>query len=154
MKTILGPYMQYFLWAFASGIALAVVYDVLRLVRRVIPTCDAVINIEDICYLLLFGGIEVLLAYTVNNGILRLYAPAATVVAFAIYRLTVGNLLVDFSENAIRLIKKIVLAAVKILTYPFKLVLRLIKRPVLTILSVVGRGVRRVGTRGRKNTDK
>ncbi len=136
--------MQYFLWSLAAGVALALVYDILRLLRRIIPTCDIAVNIEDICFLLLSGGASVLIAYTINNGVLRLYALAATALGFVLYRMAVGSRLVDFFEYVYNLLSKLTMQIIGILLLPLRLIVRIMKKPLLITVSAAGRGVRRV----------
>lgn len=144
MKAILGPYMQYFLWSLALGVMLAVVYDILRITRRIIPTCDIVINIEDICFLLISGVASVLLAYAMNNGILRVYALGSTALAFAIYRLIAGTMLVDFMEYIYRLLSRLILYIADILLLPLRLTAKLIRKPILITISAADKGFYKV----------
>ncbi len=126
MRTILGPYMQYFLWSLALGLAMAVAYDVLRLLRRVIPTCDIVINLEDIGFLIIGSVAFMLLAYKLNNGVLRMYSIASAAGTFGLYRLMVGRRLVDVLEYIYTFVSKLVVKTVKILYVPIRIAVKIV----------------------------
>lgn len=71
--------LQFFGRAFLWGIALRAAYDVLELLRRVLPHGKAAVTLEDILY---WAGCAVLIfcmLYEENNGTIRGFALAAVI---------------------------------------------------------------------------
>ncbi len=95
MKLTFGANIEYFLWSLLTGVTLAVIYDLIRLSRKMIKTKDILVNIEDILFLFLAGAICVLEAYVINNGVIRIYSLLTEIAGFFLYRLIVGQRLVN-----------------------------------------------------------
>lgn len=59
--------------AFLSGAGLSLVYDMIRVIRRIVPHGIILVSIEDLVYWVAAGGWLFLKACQVNNGIIRGY---------------------------------------------------------------------------------
>lgn len=120
MRVVFGVDLTYFYWSCAAGIALAVLYDILRIKRRLIHTSDFFVNIEDLICLVVFGVVIIYTAYEKNNGNLRLYGIGVTAAVFAVYRLVIGNAAVRFFTFLILSIIKLVKKLLLFLSAPFR----------------------------------
>lgn len=119
MRVTFGVDFTCFLWSAAAGLALALIYDILRLTRRLIPTADLLVNIEDILFLILFGAAAVTVAYTKNNGILRLYGVLTQAAVFGLYRLILKDRAVSLVEAVFRLLFRGLCRLLRIISAPF-----------------------------------
>lgn len=151
MNVTFGANIGYFLWSLLAGLVLAVLYDVLRLMRRIVKAPDAVVTIEDILFLIISGGVIVAVAYAVNNGIFRIYSLLSTGLGFVMYRAVVGRRLVNVFFMIYSGICKALAFAVKVLMFPVRLAVRVIGRPVfITICSAARGGAGKVRGRVRR----
>ena len=53
----------FFFASLIAGVASAFLYDLLRISRRIVGPCDAVVNIEDILFLIVTTGLVFLATY-------------------------------------------------------------------------------------------
>lgn len=119
MRVTFGVDFTCFLWSAAAGLVLALIYDILRLTRRLIPTADLLVNIEDILFLILFGTGAVAVAYAKNNGILRLYGVLTQAAVLGLYRLILKDRAVSLVEATIRLLFRGLYKLFRIISAPF-----------------------------------
>ncbi len=151
MRVMLGPTMDYFLWSVVGGVILAIVYDILRLSRRLINTADIIVNIEDILFIALSGGAAAYVAYAVNNGAFRIYSLLAMAIGFFIYRWLLGNRLIGALVFLFDLLGKAMHFLCRILLAPLRFAVRAIGKPVFL---VVGGQVRKFRSRNRRKCEK
>ncbi len=119
MKLTFGANIDYFLWSLLTGVSLALIYDLIKLTRRMIKTKDILINLEDILFLFLAGIICVLEAYVVNNGVIRIYSLLTEIAGFVLYRLIVGEKLVDLLFGISNLIVRILIFPIRLIVKPW-----------------------------------
>lgn len=100
--------------AFLSGALITVVYDVLRIFRRVIAHGNLWIGIEDFLFWIWTALWSFSVLYRENDGSLRMYTIIAMVSGMLIYHQTISEPLVRFLG---RFLKKLL----GILLYPFQL---------------------------------
>lgn len=151
MRVMLGPTMDYFLWSVAGGAMLAIIYDILRLSRRLINTADIIVNIEDILFIALSGGASAYIAYAVNNGAFRIYSLLAMAIGFFVYRCLLGNRLIDAFVFLFDLLGKALHFLCRILLVPLRFAVRVIGKPVFL---VVGGQVKKFRCRNHKKCEK
>ena len=134
MRVIMGPDPWYFLWSLASGIVLGLLYDFLRVRRKIFIVADIIVNIEDILFIILGGGVAVWLAYTVNNGFFRIYSLISIVIGFCLYRLMIGGRLVNLLVCLYCGLCKGVSLALRVLLMPARYIIKLSGRTVFVTL--------------------
>ena len=64
----------FWLYCFLTGIGITIVYDLLRIVRRVIVHPYIVVALEDILFWMFASVVLFLLLYHMNNGTVRWFA--------------------------------------------------------------------------------
>ncbi len=133
MKVMTGPDLNYFLWSVALGGVLALLYDALRLSRRIIRTADILVNIEDILFIILAGSACAYTAYTVNNGSFRIYGLISTVLGFFIYRLLLKDRLVNVLMLIYGFIQRIFLLIGRALLFVVRFVLKIVGKPLFIV---------------------
>ncbi len=142
MEVRYGPYPWYFLWSFVLGVALAAVYDLLRLSRRIIKTSDLIVNLEDILFLLVSGVTVLASAYINNNGELRAYGFLGTVLGFVVYRLLFGMRIVDLLALIYNALKTIVCKVVGIILLPVRAIIKITGKPIFVTIGTKAKNIR------------
>ena len=125
MTVEFGPDISYFLWSLAAGFVLAVVYDLIRVPRRLVKIPDIIVNVSDILFIIFSGIMMMCGAYAVNNGNFRIYSIFSIVGMFILYRVIMGDRAVNFIADLFR--------GVKMLIY------RVIWRPLKAVAGTVNR---------------
>ncbi len=138
MREVMGPDPWYFIWSLASGIILGFLYDILRLQRKIIRTCDIVVNVEDILFIILGGITATVLAYVVNNGFFRAYSLISIGLGFCLYRLTVGSRIVDAFACVYMLACKSVELVLKFMLIPASWTIRMMNGTVFVTVRCFG----------------
>ena len=92
--------------AFLLGVAMVIVYDCLRLFRRILPHGIIWISVEDFLYWLVSGIMIFLLLYYRNDGAMRLYILLGIACGALIYYFTLGRILFRLLSDNIQKMKK------------------------------------------------
>lgn len=86
----------FLLYAFASGIFITFIYDILRILRRAMPHGGFLISLEDLIFWV-YCAIHIFqLMHTESNGSLRWFAVMGALAGMLLYRKTISNLLVRY----------------------------------------------------------
>ena len=101
MRLVLGADLTYFWWSCLAGCLAGILYDIIRIKRRIFYAPDFWVNVEDILFMMVCGAGAVYLAYAVNNGNLRIYSLISGGVCFFGYRLLIGNTVVKFISKGL-----------------------------------------------------
>ncbi|MBQ7942947.1 MAG: spore cortex biosynthesis protein YabQ [Lachnospiraceae bacterium] len=90
--SIIGEF-YFWIYSIATGIGLALLYDMLRLWRRMVRHRRWQRDIEDIFYWILCFFISFYLLYYGNNGVIRYFAVMGAGLGMLLYSVTVGRFL-------------------------------------------------------------
>lgn len=110
--------------AFATGIILMLVYDLLRIIRRLIPHGNGWVSVEDFLFwmgsaITIFG-----MLYRENDGYLRGFSIGGVVLGMILYSLLLSRLVVKCSvfvlEKILYILLRPVVCLLKLLRRPFK----------------------------------
>ena len=77
---------EFLLHSLIMGVFLLFVYDILRIIRRVIPHDGFWVSVEDLVFWLYCGGEVFLLMYRESNGTLRWFAVIGAMTGMFLYR--------------------------------------------------------------------
>jgi len=124
---------RFFLWTMILGAVSGVIFDIFRIVRRIIKHPDFLTQAEDLLYWLV---ISVLIFYFIlhhNSGEVRIYAIIGVFSGMSLYFLTFSRLIIKASVFIIDLIRKIIITTVKILLMPLKFIIKLLSYPARAI---------------------
>ncbi len=142
---------KYFLWSVLVGVLMGVLYDMIRLRRKVKTGSDIWINIEDILFIFLTGVSLFLTAYFKNEGLLRWHGFIGEGLGFITYKLIVGDIVISGAYIALGIFKRIFAFLKRILFTPFMVVIKLLLRPFL-LLSGMLKKILKVWKMRLKNT--
>ena len=96
----------YFLASIALGVALAVLYDVLRGTRMLFRFSGAAVAVSDILFFAVCGAVTSLFALPFNKGSVRAFTVFGEGLGFLTYRLTLGSVFGRFYEAIARLLRR------------------------------------------------
>ncbi len=138
----------FWLYCFLTGIAITMVYDLLRIARRVIKHPYFFVALEDILFWIFVSVALFLLLYHMNNGSLRWFAVFGLFVGMLLYKKILGDSLVIFMST---IINRILYIVVSVMTPPLRLVkmaffkgFRAIRKNVLAIKKKLTGNIKKV----------
>lgn len=109
MTEIINLEVQFFLTSILYGILLLVVYDCIRIIRRIVPHRGFFVAFEDIIFWLVASVVIFTMIYERNNGTIRGFAILGMLLGMVIY----NQLLSKFVVKGITLIIKTILKVIK-----------------------------------------
>lgn len=83
-----------------TGVGLMIVYDLLRILRMIIPHSALWAGIEDVGYWIYSACMTFALLYEQNNGLLRGYAIAGVFLGMLLYEKIIGRKLLKHLKKA------------------------------------------------------
>lgn len=118
MSEVIVREAHFFVSCLVTGVIVVALYDIIRIIRRVISHSNAVIAAEDLIFWFL-GGIYIFrMLYIKNDGIIRGFAIIAIVTGMIVYNITISSLIVKYVSLVLNKI-------VDVLTFPVKFVMRI-----------------------------
>lgn len=114
--------MMIFGSAVLLGAALMLLYDVIRICRRILPRGIILVSIEDVIYWIVFGIAVFILLYRENDGAVRGFIVGGIAVGLFLYYQLLGRWLMKWMGILIRSLKKRLKKAME------KVKIKLIKR--------------------------
>lgn len=124
-----------FLSSVLCGGVIAFVFDIFRILRRLVHTGGAAAFIEDILYWLISCFLFFLFALKVNGGEIRLYLFIGVFCGMLIYFSTVSRFVIKISVEVVRFVSKITAVVAKVVSYPILLVFSWLKKPLFLVLN-------------------
>ena len=110
-----------FLMFILTGLAIGILFDIFRILRRSFKTKDFITYIEDILFWIFTGIILLYSIFTFNNGELRGFVFIGVLLGIILYILTLSKYLIKICVYAVNIIKKIII-------FPIKLLANLVKK--------------------------
>jgi len=118
-----------FLIAVLSGIVIGIFYDIFRIIRKIIPHPNWLVQLEDLIYWIIVSAFMFLVLFTNNYGEIRGFALLGAFLGNILYFFTLSIIVMKFSDWIIYWLKKTVTALIKMILIPLKLVLRIFYYP-------------------------
>ena len=103
------------------GAAMAVIYDIFRILRRIVPHNTVAVSTEDLLFWVCLGFPAFGFVLFINDGIFRLYFVLGIMLGIFVYRETVSRILVKFVVFLLKKIIKIFTAVLKKIRKAFKI---------------------------------
>lgn len=88
--------MDFLFHSFLLGILITVLYDILRILRRIVPHNVLAVSVEDFLYWVACSLFIFLELIRENNGTLRWFAVAGAMAGMLLYKITLGFLFVKY----------------------------------------------------------
>ncbi len=90
MSSAIGKEAHFWLYAVVLGAMLLLLYDILRVFRRIFPHKILAIGVEDFLYWMVSGCLIFRMLYQFNYGIIRWFTVFGMLVGMLLYHLTVS----------------------------------------------------------------
>ena len=122
MSNLITWEWKFFAIAVMWGMILSIVYDILRIFRRVIIHRKVtILAIEDILFWMVSGFAMFHVIFMVNDGIIRSFALLAFILGSAMYQYTVSYYLVKYISKMLIFLKRMsIKIVVKLIINPLK----------------------------------
>lgn len=133
-----------FVLCFIAGVVVALLFDMFRVSRRVVRTSTVATYIEDLLFWIISALFLFALSLKFNDGEIRWYMFLGLGFGAVVYFGTLSKIVVECIVIMINFLKKLTLAVLKILLFPFKIILRLLNKPFFMVMSFGRRGCRRI----------
>ena len=132
------------------GVSLSIVFDIFRISRKTIKTSDIITNIEDILFGIITGIIILFSIFIFNNGELRLYIFLGIAVGIIIYMIFISKYFIRLNMYIINLIKTIFV----FITKPFIFIFRILKKVIFRPISFIFINIRKSFLKKKKKISK
>ena len=120
-----------------TGIAIGILFDFFRILRRSIKTSNIVTYIQDILFWILTGILVLYNIWYFNNGEIRVYMFLGIIIGTLIYVSTLSNIFV-------KLFTRILNTIIKVLEIPFKTIVAIFRKIITVILSFFTKNVKKI----------
>ena len=104
-----------------TGVAIGVLFDFFRILRRSIKTSNIITYIEDILFWIITGLLILYNIWYFNNGEIRIYMFLGIMMGILIYMFTLSNFI-------ILIFTKVLVTIIKILELPIKTIIDLFRK--------------------------
>lgn len=94
--------LSFLLHCFLMGVFITVLYDVLRIMRRIFPHNATAVSAEDFFYWIICSFLIFAMLIRENDGVLRWFAVAGAMTGMILYRKTFGSFLVKYLSLLIK----------------------------------------------------
>lgn len=126
-----------FLCSIVGGLVVGFIFDVFRICRKVIKTTNFITYLEDILFWIIVAIIIFVFAFITNDGELRWYAFLGVLLGTIFYNLLFSAYVITVSVTVINFIKKIILLVIRILLFPFAVLYKIFRRPILVTIELI-----------------
>ncbi len=120
--------LYFLLHSFLLGVIIMILYDVLRIFRKLVNHSVFVLALEDLIYWLLCGICIFLMLYKENNGSVRWFAVAGVACGMLLYNGTISNFATEGIARILKFILHILGKVIGTLLWPFRKVLGVVKK--------------------------
>ena len=93
-----------FFRAITLGVIFALIYDFIRIIRRIVFKSFIIMGLEDILYWLIMAVMTCVFLYKVNGGVIRSYIITGIAAGMILYELSIGRFAVKYLTIALRFI--------------------------------------------------
>lgn len=148
--------VEFLAYSFLSGVLILILYDILRIFRRVIIHSAGAIGFEDFVYWMLVTFLIFTMMFRENNGAVRWFSVLGIFLGMVLYNVTISLFFVKYVSLIFIKIRKIIEKILQFIAKPLKKGKKGLKRRIKTLKMVVTRNKpRRKGWRhGRKKEKK
>ena len=109
-----------------TGVAIGILFDFFRILRRSIKTSNFITYIEDVLFWILTGLLVLYNIWYFNNGEIRIYMFLGIIMGVLIYMSTLSNIL-------IKIFSKILQTIIKVIELPIKTIITFFSKIFTTI---------------------
>lgn len=120
-----------------TGVAIGILFDFFRILRKSFKTSDIITYLEDIVFWVSTGILILYNIWYFNNGEIRLFMFLGIIMGTMIYMLTLSNIIIKVFYTIIKFLKKIIII-------PFKPIFFTIRKIYVIIKNVIAKNVKKL----------
>ena len=135
-----------FLIFVVNGIAIGLLFDLFRILRKSFKTNDFFTYIEDIIFWILTGIILLYSIFTFNNGEIRLFMFLGLFIGILMYMLMISSYIIKINVYIINLLKKIIGFIIHIFAIPFQYIYILLRKTIFRPILFLFINIRKIST--------
>lgn len=120
--------LYYFVIYIFSGVIIGIFFDIFRILRRSFKTSDIVTYIEDILFWICSAIFLLFVLFKINNGEIRIYSIVGILIGAIVYMTTISKFFIKINVKIILFIKNIISKILNVILWPFKLIIKLLKK--------------------------
>ncbi len=118
-----------FLWSIVGGVLIALIYDFFRIKRKAVKTGIVAIYFEDLIYWIIVAIVMFAVVYHSNEGEIRGFIFLGTIFGVTLYALLFSKIVMNSALFVIKLIFNILKKLWIIVTFPIKLIIKILSYP-------------------------
>lgn len=118
-----------FLYTVVCGMAIALVYDIFRILRKAVKTGSFATYIQDLLYWLIAAVIMLFTVYYSNDGELRVFLFVGAFLGVVLYSLLLSGIVMGSALLIIKITVSAVKTILRVISCPFKMALRMLAIP-------------------------
>ena len=116
-----------------NGIAIGILFDIFRILRKSFKTSDIITYMQDLLFWILTGFILLYSIFTFSNGEVRFYMFLGVFLGCLIYMILFSKYFININVKIIKIIKKIV----SIIFTPINLTIKFIKKLIIKPINFI-----------------
>jgi spore cortex biosynthesis protein YabQ len=132
-----------FLWTTVCGMAAAFIYDLFRIFRKAVKTGSLLTFVQDLLYWIIVAVIMSITVFYSNDGEIRGFLFLGAVIGAVLYAMMFSRIIMDSSLFIIRVTVRIIRFISFIVSYPFRLMLKLLAIPARKLADVTAAEIRK-----------
>lgn len=144
MNQFINMEVKFFLMSVAWGAILLVMYDCLRILRKVVKHGAVLMSMEDIIYWTISSVLIFRMMYRLNDGIIRGFSLLGILLGMVIYKYTISDYVVKAISFILIKIKMFIKKVIHILLRPLKFLGKQGKRLFSALLGKLKLGIGRM----------
>ena len=113
-----------------NGIAIGILFDIFRILRKSFKTSDIVTYMQDLLFWILTGFILLYSIFTFSNGEVRFYMFLGVFLGCLIYMILFSKYFININVKIIKIIKKIVYIIFTPINLTIKFIKKLLIKPI------------------------
>ena len=109
-----------------TGVAIGILFDFFRILRRTVKTSNFITYLEDVLFWIITGFLILYNIWYFNNGEIRIYMFLGIILGVLIYMLTLSSILIKIFSNLFRIL-------INVLELPFKTIISVFRKLITAI---------------------
>ena len=110
-----------------TGIAIGILFDVFRILRKTFKTSNFITYIEDIVFWILTGTLFLNILFKFNNGEIRNYVILGVIIGVLLYMLNISRYFISINLKIIDVIKRVLIIPIRPILRIFSIIFKLSK---------------------------
>lgn len=150
MTEIINLEVQFFLTSILYGILLLVVYDCIRIIRRVVTHNAFFVALEDIIFWVTASIVIFVMIYRCNNGTIRGFSILGMILGMVIYNQLLSKFIVKGITKIIKMILNGLKKIISILLKPFAFITKKVRKLFGFTSKKIGKVNTKIGSKFKK----